>query len=97
LRRRRKRHKRLQKYTDHGVYYRRTAPSSYFSPIFESISLGLFDCCVDSKEKKRTSVLGLYGATDILLLLTHATIYRFDATFEVEIDNDGCTDGKLRT
>ncbi len=35
-----------------------------------------------SKGKKRTSVLGLYEATDILLLLTHATIYSFDATLK---------------
>jgi hypothetical protein len=55
-------------------------PHNTFRPNFDSNSLALFDCCMGSKEKKRTSVLGLYEATDILLLLTHATIYRFDAT-----------------
>jgi hypothetical protein len=82
LRRSRKRRKQLQKYIDHGVSYRRTATPSYFLPIVDSISLGLFDCCVDSKGKKRTSVLGLYEAADILLLLTHAAIYRSDATLK---------------
>jgi hypothetical protein len=87
LRRSRKRLKQLQKYIDHGVSYRRTATPSYVLPIVDSISLGLFDCCVDSKGKKRkgkkrTSVLGLYEATDILLLLMHATIYHFDATLK---------------
>jgi hypothetical protein len=52
-----------------------------FRQNFNSISLALFDCCVDSKEK-RASVLGVYEATDILLLLRHATIYRFDATLK---------------
>jgi hypothetical protein len=37
-------------------------PHHTFHPNFESISLALFDCCMDSKGKKRTSILGLYEA-----------------------------------
>jgi hypothetical protein len=52
---------------------------------------------VGSKGGKRTSVLGLYEATDILLLLVHATIYHFNATLKSKSTNDGYTKGKLRT